>query len=204
MSIWKELTDKSWATQGVIGQINDRSLGRGPAAKTGLAFFMAVLTSMFFLFVIGYRLRMTEPDWVAIADPMILWLNTALLLFSSIAMQRARNAAQQSAITGLRNNLTVAGALASGFLVGQYLAWRELQELGFYAIESPATAFFILLTALHAIHLAGGLFVWAKAVLRSWQGMEVKRLRLSVELCTTYWHYLLLVWLVFFTLLLST
>jgi cytochrome c oxidase subunit 3 len=204
MSIFKELMEKSWATQGVIGQINDRSTGPGPVARTGLAMFMAVLSSMFLLFVFGYRLRMEEADWVALSDPQILWLNTALLLFSSVAMQRARIAAKQGTVSAVRNNLTLAGVLAIAFLVGQYMAWQELQRLGFYAAGNPATAFFILLTTLHAVHLVGGLFVWSKAAVRSWQGMEVKRLRLSVELCTTYWHYLLMVWLVFFTLLLST
>ncbi|MDP6435883.1 MAG: cytochrome c oxidase subunit 3 [Gammaproteobacteria bacterium] len=204
MSIFKELMDKSWATQGVIGQINDRSAGQGPAARTGLTMLLAVLSSMFLLFVFGYRLRMEEADWVAISDPQILWLNTALLLFSSVAMQRARIAAKQGSVTTVRNNLIMAGVLAIGFLVGQYMAWQELRGLGFYAAGNPATAFFILLTTLHAVHLAGGLLVWSKATVRSWQGMEVKRLSLSVELCTTYWHYLLIVWLVFFTLLLST
>ena len=50
----------------------------------------------------------------------------------------------------------------------------------------------------------GGLLVWARASWRAWRGMEVARIKLSVELCTTYWHYLLLVWFVMFALLLST
>ena len=100
--------------------------------------------------------------------------------------------------------LTLAGLFSVGFLVGQFLAWQELKAAGFYAVFSAAATFFMLLTALHAIHLVGGLLVWSRATWRAWQGMEVKRLRLSVELCTTYWHYLLLVWFVFFTLLLST
>lgn len=204
MSLWKQLSDKSWATQGVLGEINDRSLGPGPAAKTGLKLFLAVLTSMFMLFVVGYRLRMAESDWIPLSDPNILWLNTALLILGSIGMQRARSAARQGHIEGVRNNLTLAGLFTIAFLVGQYLAWQELQAAGFYAVSNAATAFFILLTALHGIHLMGGLLVWARAVWRAWQGMEVARLSLSVELCTTYWHYLLLVWFVFFTLFLST
>jgi cytochrome c oxidase subunit 3 len=50
----------------------------------------------------------------------------------------------------------------------------------------------------------GGLLVWARATWRAWRGIEVVRVKLSVELCTTYWHYLLLVWFVFFALFLST
>jgi len=61
-----------------------------------------------------------------------------------------------------------------------------------------------LLTALHGLHLLGGLLVWGRATLKSWRHIEVAKIKLSVELCTMYWHYLLLVWFVFFTLLLST
>jgi cytochrome c oxidase subunit 3 len=204
MSIFKQLTDKSWATPGVAGEINDGSLGPGPAAKTGLSFFMAVLTSMFFLFVMGYRFRMAEADWQPIADPAILWLNTAVLILAGFVMQRARNAAQQGLVDKVRNNLTTAGLLTIVFLVGQYLAWQQLNAAGYYVYANPAAAFFVLLTALHALHLMGGLFVWGRVVVRAWRGMEITRIKLSIELCTTYWHYLLLVWFVFFALLLST
>jgi cytochrome c oxidase subunit 3 len=204
MSIFKQLTEKSWATQGVIGEIHDRSLGPGPAARVGLRFFIMVLTSMFFLFVAGYRLRMQEVDWQPIADPAILWLNTALLIVAGLVMQRARVAAEQGLIIKVRNNLTLAGVLTIAFLIGQYLAWQQLSESGFYVAEFPAAAFFFLLTGLHALHLMGGLLVWARATWRAWRGIEVVRVKLSVDLCTTYWHYLLLVWFVFFALFLST
>lgn len=204
MSIFKQLMDKSWATQGVAGEINDRSLGPGPAAKTGLRFFIMVLTSMFFLFIAGYRLRMAEADWQPIADPMILWLNTGVLVLAGVFMQRARDAAEQGLISRVRNNLTTAGLLTIAFLVGQYLAWQQLSEAGYYVQTSAAAAFFMLLTGLHGLHLAGGLLVWIRAAWRAWRGIEVVRVKLSIELCTTYWHYLLLVWFVFFALLLTT
>jgi len=163
-----------------------------------------VLTSMFFLFIMGYRFRMEEADWVAIADPGLLWLNTILLILSSVFMQRAKAAADRSSIVEVRNNLTIGGLLGIIFLVCQYMAWRELQAAGLYAATDPAAAFFYLLTALHGVHLLGGLFVWSRATAKAWQQVEVARIKLSIELCTTYWHYLLLVWFVFFTLLLST
>ncbi|NND54936.1 MAG: cytochrome oxidase subunit III [Gammaproteobacteria bacterium] len=204
MSIFSKLGDKSWMTPGVVGEVRDRSRGDGPAAKTGLAFFMAVLTSMFFLFVVGYRMRMMQNDWVPVNDPGLLWVNTGLLVLASVAMQAAKRSVLDGKIRAVRIRLTIAGALSAGFLIGQLLAWTELRATGLYALQSPATAFFMLLTGLHALHLFGGMLVWCRATYRAWRGMEVKRIRLSVELCTTYWHYMLLVWLVFFTVLLMT
>jgi cytochrome c oxidase subunit 3 len=204
MSIFKALMDKSWATQGVAGEVPDRSLGDGPAYRTCLNTLLAVLSSMFFLFIIGYRLRMAEADWVSIDDPKILWLNSGMLIIAGLLMQRARQNAEEGLIKPLRNTLTGAGIFTIAFLVGQYLAWQQLREAGYFIVASPAAAFFVLLTALHALHLLGGLFVWFRATTKSWRGIEVARIKLSVELCTTYWHYLLLVWFVFFALLLTT
>ena len=61
-----------------------------------------------------------------------------------------------------------------------------------------------MLTAIHALHILGGLWVWSKTVFKLQNKVEVYKVRMSVELCTIYWHFLLLVWLVLFALLLST
>jgi cytochrome c oxidase subunit 3 len=71
--------------------------------------------------------------------------------------------------------------------------------------RNPAVAFFYVLTAIHGLHLLGGLLVWSRTLLRMWTPrVELIEVRLSVELCSVYWHYLLLVWLVLFGLLLYT
>ena len=82
--------------------------------------------------------------------------------------------------------------------------YRELVDLGYYASTNPANAFFYLITALHGLHLLGGLVAWGRTTDKVRRGVEVAKVRLSVELCTTYWHFLLLVWVVLFTLLLFT
>ena len=75
---------------------------------------------------------------------------------------------------------------------------------------NPADAFFYILTGLHGVHMLGGLWFWARATRAVWGGLEtrpvteVAQVRLRVQLCSVYWHYLLLIWLVLFGLLLST
>jgi cytochrome c oxidase subunit 3 len=99
----------------------------------------------------------------------------------------------------------VGGACAFLFLVGQLLAWQQLVDLGYFVAANPANAFFYLLTALHGLHLLGGLVAWSWTSDKAWRrDAEVDRLRLSVELCTVYWHFLLVVWLVLFCLMLFT
>jgi cytochrome c oxidase subunit 3 len=76
-----------------------------------------------------------------------------------------------------------------------------LAGMGYLAATNAANAFFYLLTALHGMHIFGGLVAWWRSAARVWRGAEIVDLRLGVELCAVYWHYLLLVWLVLFTLL---
>ncbi len=175
-----------------------------PSVKVGLGVFLAVATSLFALAISAYFMRKLGEDWSRLTVPKVLWLNTALLVLSSIAMERTRVAAQWGQIDGVRTGLVAGGAFSFLFLAGQLWAWQQLNVAGYFAAGNPANAFFYLLTALHGVHLLGGLWVWGRTTVKVWRGVEVGAVRLSVELCTVYWHYLLLVWLVLFALLLST
>jgi len=89
-------------------------------------------------------------------------------------------------------------------IVGQLITWDNLQNAGYFLTSNPANSFYYLMTGLHAIHLLGGLWVWSKSSIRLLSGGEPKDIKLSIELCTLYWHFLLIVWLVLFALLSNT
>jgi cytochrome c oxidase subunit 3 len=175
-----------------------------PPVKVGLGVFLAVATSLFALLISAYFMRMAGADWTTLAVPKGLWLNTGALILSSAAMQWTRSAARRGWMDGVRIGLFAAGIFTFCFLAGQLLVWRQLNASGYFVAANPANAFFYLLTALHGLHLLGGLWVWGRTSARVARGAEAGAVRLSVELCTVYWHYLLLVWLVLFALLLST
>jgi cytochrome c oxidase subunit 3 len=209
----RRLTTRPWEAQGTLDG-RDVGFRRGGAStRLGLYVFLAVATSFFVLFVTAYVMRMSPHliqgidlrDWRPIAEPRILWLNTVLLALGSVGMQIAAVAARRGAFERTQRGLMAGGLFAVAFLVGQWLAWRQLQAEGVYAAGNPANAFFYTLTALHGLHLLGGLIVWARATVRMSRGRgTVEAARVSVELCTVYWHYLLAVWVVLFGLLLVT
>jgi cytochrome c oxidase subunit 3 len=88
--------------------------------------------------------------------------------------------------------------------LGQLVAWQQLNATGYFMAGNPANSFFYLLTALHGLHLLGGMWVWGRTTMRLFAGADARSVRLSVELCAVYWHYLLFVWVGLFALLLST
>ena len=203
----RRLTAKPWETAGSPEEMEAGSTLSLPPAKLGLLILLAVITSLFGLFISAYWMRMEHAhgDWTPLAVPRLLWLNTALLILSSAGMQWASGAARRSQVERVRVALITAGAFAWAFLAGQLLAWRQLSAAGYFVASNPAVAFFYLLTAVHGLHLLGGLLVWGKTVTRmARSGAELIDVRSSVELCTVYWHFLLLVWLVLFAVLLST
>ena len=204
MSIFRALMEKPWTTEGVVDDIYGVDLKSLPTPKFGLRVFLAVATVLFSLIVVTYADRMLVPDWRALPIPLVLWLNTAVLILSSIALQWARVSADRGRVAGVRSGLLLGGGFAFAFLVGQLVAWRQLIDLGYFAATNPANAFFYLVTALHGLHLLGGLVAWARTSAKLRRGVALDKLRLSVELCTIYWHFLLVIWLVLFGLLLFT
>jgi cytochrome c oxidase subunit III len=206
IAVWwlsrQRLFAKPWLEEGLAGEFPGTGPSRLPAAKIGLGVFLAVVGSLFALFLSAYLLRMEMADWRPLPAPTILWLNTGLLILSSVALQWAQVNARRGDMEGVQTGLLAAGALALAFLAGQFIAWRQLDAAGYYLASNPANTFFYVLTALHGLHLLGGIIALGRTAARAWRGLAVEKLRMSVELCAIYWHFLLLIWLILFGLVL--
>ncbi|MFK4578109.1 heme/copper-type cytochrome/quinol oxidase subunit 3 [Bradyrhizobium ottawaense] len=144
---------------------------------------------------------MNVVDWRALPVPRLLWFNTGVLVLSSIALQWSYVAARRDDAEGVMIGLLAGGAAAVIFLGGQLLAWQQLGAAGYFVASNPANSFFYLLTAVHGLHLTGGLVALGRTSTKMWRGARIADMRLSVELCAIYWHFLLLVWLVLLGLL---
>lgn len=197
------LNTSPWEARAADDAVSGTSFD-GSTRVLALAAFLAVVTSLFALFISAYMMRRHMHDWADVSEPDILWINTLLLVFASLVWHGARSAAIKGEAARLKAGLALAGILTFLFLAGQLLAWRQLHDSGYYVSSNPANAFFYLLTAVHGLHLLGGLWVWGRSVGKVMTGAEAEAVRMSVQLCTVYWHYLLLVWVILFGLLLYT
>ncbi len=201
----QRLTAKPWLEVGVIG---DAAEPDSPmTAKLGLGTFLVVAGSLFALLVSAYAMRMSVADWRALPMPTVLWFSTGLLILASLALHMAVIAARSGEPGPLRSSLLAAGVCSLAFLIAQAMAWRELAASRYFTASNPASAFFYLVTAIHGAHLIGGLVALGRTSARAFAtGQKLiaeipRELTLSVELCAIYWHFLLLVWLVLFSLL---
>jgi len=154
----------------------------GQAVGIGLWVFIGVASTLFALFLSAYAMRMDEaPDWTTLAMPWQLWLSSAWLVAGSVLLQRA--AKQPPPATHL---LLAGGACAIAFVLTQLWAWQSLAEARVSLTGNPAASFFYVLTALHGLHVLGGLVGWSVAMHQPtpWR----------IALVARYWHFLLAVW----------
>lgn len=192
-----------WVAEAAAHDVHGAVLAR-PAAKTALWVFLAVATSLFALFISAYAMRISFVDWRPLPQPRLLALNTAVLVFASVAIQWAVYAARRHDLAALRTRLLAAGVLTFAFVIGQLAVWKQLGDAGYFVATSAATGFFYLLTAVHGLHVLGGLVGWSRTAAGAWRGVAGPRLTLSVEMCAIYWHFLLVAWIVLFAVLASS
>jgi cytochrome c oxidase subunit 3 len=129
-------------------------------------------------------------------------LSTALLLGASLLMHNSARAAAGMNWRRSQDFLIGGGALAIAFLLSQLSAWNSLVSIHVVLAGNPAASFFYVLTALHGLHLIGGLVAWGltmRGLMR--QSMQRERLQIRITLCARYWHFLLTVWVFLFATL---
>ena len=205
-SIFQLLTEKPWE-QDQIESDNDH---QGQTVnlskqKLGLRTIMAASTVLFSLFIVAYSDRMLVHDWRSMPEPWLLWFNTGILVISSLVFHQTVKYAKNDLFDKTKNGLYFIGFLAYSFLIGQLIVWYQLMNTGFYATSNVANAFFYLFTAIHGLHIIGGIYFWGKTtskfIKRSLKKEEINNL---IDICAVYWHFLLAVWLVLFGLMLSS
>ncbi len=169
---------------------------------TGVSVALAAILMFFMALASSYIVRKgTGTDWQPIEMPRILWLNTAVLVASSITVEVARRKLAHASVTEFRNWWAITTALGMLFLGGQIVAWRVLADQGLFLATNPSSSFFYLLTASHGAHLLIGLFALLYVAIRTGQSAWRRR-AIAAEGVAIYWHFLDGLW-VFLLLLLN-
>ena len=167
LNIFKLLSQKPWEpSQSAIDNEHDgKTLGLSKT-NLGVRTIMVVSTVIFSLFVVSYSDRMLVHDWKSLSEPWLLWINTVILIFTSIVFHKTKVLSDQNKFKKVKNGLLLVGFLTFAFITGQLLVWQHFVNLGQYASTNPANAFFYLFTALHGLHVLGGLFFWGRATIK--------------------------------------
>jgi len=182
--------------EGNLRAVEDHS---PPLAKTGVWVGLSAITMSFAALTSALVVRQGAGlDWHHLTLPPILYVNTVVLLASSVTLEIARRRltgyaqGSESQIAAPMRWLVVTLSLGLLFVAGQYMAWRQLKAAGLYLATSSNSSFFYVFTGVHALHVLGGLagllYVMSKlnrSILR----------RSTFAAAAQYWHFMDILWL---------
>jgi cytochrome c oxidase subunit III len=170
-----------------------------PQSSTAIWVVLAAITMSFAAFTSALIVRQgSASDWRHLTLPSVLYLNTLVLVASSVTLELARRRVAVSPsgwvrVTGDATRwLYLTLGLGLLFVAGQYAAWRQLSSQGVYLATNPSSSFFYVLTAAHGLHVLGGLGGLIHVIGRL--GRSALR-RNTLEAASRYWHFMAILWL---------
>ena len=167
---------------------------------TGMFIALAGILMFFMAFVSAYIVRKDMPNsaWIPLQVPRVLWLNTLVLIASSLTLARAHNRFTAKDEEGFRHWWATTTFLGILFVAGQIIAWRQLAAQGIFLASNPSSSFFYVFTGAHGLHLLGGilalLYVQFRATRKVARGT-------AIEVVSMYWHFMDGLWVFLFLLL---
>lgn len=170
-------------------------------ARTGIWVGLSAIAMMFAALTSALYVREgSATDWHHIVLPPILWFNTLALIASSVSLETARRRIA-SFMRGRGSNrssgmlwLQVTMLLGLVFVVGQYLAWLNLRAQGLYLPTNPNSSFFYVFTAVHVLHVVGGLAGLTRVMVKFRSATDPLR-RSTLDATSYYWHFMGMLWL---------
>jgi len=174
----------------------------GRTYQLGMWFALAGIVMLFAGFTSAMVVRRGMAfDWVSIAVPRLLWVNTGVLLVSSLTLEFSRRALSRHAIMNFLRWLAATVALGVAFLAGQLVVWRQLAERGVYLATNPSSSFFYVLTAAHGVHLLGGVLALGYVTIHAQRIARGRERRTPLDVTAIYWHFMDALWIYIFLLL---
>jgi len=177
---------------------DDRRDGSGGLAadttRFGVQLFLGTLSMLFIGFTSAYMVRRAAGDWRPLSAPPIVWVNTLVLLASSVTLELARRRQRDWGLSAVQGWVAATGALGALFVAGQLATWRALARQGIFLATNPHSSFFYMLTGIHGLHLLVGL-IWFSVVLARVRRLAYTPGEDGLGSFAAYWHFLDGLWL---------
>jgi cytochrome c oxidase subunit 3 len=196
------LTEKPWEKdQAAIDSYHQGRTFNISTQTSAVIVIFGVSTVLFSLVFMGYLYSVPqEQDTRFLLRPNLLWFNTLVLFFVTYYFSKITNDLKKNNPTRIKKNLILVGALSYLFLFGQTFFWFQLMKSGKFVSTNSYFSSFYFFTALHGLHLLGGLFFWGRVCSKTLKlkQEEIINQKKSIDALSLYWTFLLIVWLLFF------
>jgi cytochrome c oxidase subunit 3 len=199
------LSDKPWEKEQMESDNQHKGKTFDISLQTSAVIVIfGVSTVLFTLVVTGYLYSIpVTQDTEYLLKPNLLWLNTLVLLYVAYFFNKITNDLKKNNFEKIKKNLLIVGFLSYAFLFGQIFFWFQLMENGNYVSTNNYFSSFYIFTALHGLHLLGGLFFWGKVFskVNKLKKEQIINSQKSIDALSLYWTFLLIVWFVFFLIM---
>ena len=200
--LFGSLTEKPWEKdQAAVDSYHQGRTFNISTQTSAVIVIFGVSTVLFSLIFMGYLYSVPqEQDTRFLLRPNLLWFNTLVLFFVTYYFSKITNDLKKNNPTRIKKNLILVGALSYLFLFGQTFFWFQLMKSGKFVSTNSYFSSFYFFTALHGLHLLGGLFFWGRVCSKTLKlkQEEIINQKKSIDALSLYWTFLLIVWLLFF------
>lgn len=190
------------------------AIAKPERSETGVWIGIFAIVMSFAAFTSAMIVRQgVSSDWRHFELPRLLYLNTLTLIASSFTLVRARaclaSAVKPLPASGVGSKkffsegmswLYITFGLGTVFLVGQVLVWRLLVAQGLFLSTNPSSSFFYVFTAMHGLHLLGGILALAYMIYKLVRSHGTAQTTGLPAVCL-YWHFMDGLWLYLLILL---
>ena len=199
------LIQKPWEKeQMAIDSLDEGRAFNISSQKSAVIIIFGIATVLFSLVFTAYLYTIPpEQDTMYLLKPNLLWINTIILLFVTYFFGKITKDLEKKKTLKIKKNLIIVGALSYLFLFGQATFWFQLMKSGNYVSTNTYFSSFYFFTALHGLHLLGGLFFWGKVTSRVLKisNDQITDEEKNISALSMYWTFLLVVWLAFFLMI---
>jgi len=199
------LLEKPWESeQASIDNTHEGKTFNISVQKSAVIIIFGIATCLFSLIFTSYLYTLPpDQDTRYLLRPNLLWINTLILFFVTFFFAKITNDLEKKVTIKIKKNLIIVGGLTYLFLFGQIIFWFQLMKSGKFISTNSYFSSFYIFTALHGLHLLGGLFFWGKVaskVLKLDQNKILEEEK-NISALSMYWTYLLIIWLAFFLMI---
>jgi len=146
----------------------------------------------------AFIVKGSQPNWSTVEMPRVFYYSTGVILLSSVTVQMALKAFKERSMRSYRRLITITAALGAVFVGLQIAGFLELWHRGVTFKGAGAGQFLYIIFGLHALHVLGGVIALMVMFLRAYSSRVRNYNPVSIELASTYWHFVDLLWVYLF------
>ena len=146
----------------------------------------------------AYIVKRDQPGWTTFSVPRVFWYSTAVILVSSLTVQMALKSFKEREMLRYRNLITATAVLGVLFMLLQWAGFRQIWNSGITLKGSGGGQFLYVIAGLHVAHVLAGVITLIVMFLRAFGSKTRSYDSVPVELMSTYWHFVDLLWIYLF------